>query len=109
MTVQSLLNNLYGYKTRSVINRETAAIGVAAVRILKTDNTRASVLIVNNSANTIYVLNSPNVSSSRGIVIPPSGSLLLQWFEDGMLGVDEWYGISSGAASSVTILENLMI
>jgi hypothetical protein len=110
ITLNELLEGLYGVKTFHQINQTVSAIGVASIPIMKGNPNRVSFLIVNLSANAIYISPMNDVSATKGIYVAPNGgSVLMQWDRDFELVSQTFYGIAAGAASSVYILENISI
>jgi hypothetical protein len=105
----SLIENIYGIKTRFVINDTTSAIGVASIPIASKNPNRVSILFVNLSVNSIYISPLPDVSSTKGIYLASNGGYaMFQFDKDFQMVITEWYGIATGAASNVFILENII-
>lgn len=107
-TLHTLVKSLYGVSTTPLINGTVAAIGVAAIVIVPMNPRRVGLSIVNNSLNWVRVLPDPGVSAINGFYIGPGGgSITFRWDIDFELIGLTWYGIAGGAASAVTILENI--
>lgn len=86
--------------------RETEpSIGTAVSVAVPGSSERVSLLVVNLSANTVYLGTSPNVSSTRGIRLAPNGGLIsMSIDEDSLLPTLQWYAIATGAASALYVL-----
>jgi hypothetical protein len=109
-TLATLIRQLYGITTSPQINKLLSAVGITAVKICDINPRRVGLTITNNSLNNLYILPLPTVSAALGILITPAGgTLTLRWDIDFELVSNEWYAIASGAASSVTILENVAL
>jgi hypothetical protein len=109
-TLKELLEAKLGVRTYTRINRATSAVGVAVGRVLLNSPNRVSAVLVNLSANTIYVSPDGSPSATHGIRLGPSGgSLILKWDEDFSLCGYEWNALASGAASDIFILEQLIL
>lgn len=110
ITLSEFLQNLYGVKSNYQVNKRVSTVGVTAVSIMSNNPNRLSFLIINNSANNLYISPLNDVASTKGIYIAPSGgSVVLQWDRDFELVGQEWFAIASGALSNVFILENISI
>jgi len=106
--LSELLIERFKLKTRSLVNPLVAAVGVAAIPIALNHPDRVGLVIVNLSANIIYISPLPNVALLVGIRLDPNGgSVSLAWDEDFELVSHDWYGIATGAASAVFILETI--
>lgn len=107
-TLHSLVKSLYGVSTTPLINGTVAAIGVAAIVVAPLNPRRVGLTITNNSLNWIRILPDPGVSAVNGIYVAPGGgSVTFRWDIDFELIGLPWYGIAGGAASAVTIIENI--
>lgn len=112
MSIQlsDLLQNLYGVKTFPQVNKTTSAVGTSVTRILSSNPNRVSFLVVNLSANQMFISPEPDVSSSKGIYIAPNGgSINVQWDRDFELVSQPFFAIAGAAASEVYIIENISI
>ena len=109
-TLKDLLESKLGVRTYHRINRDTAAVGVAVGRVLRNSPNRVAAVLVNLSANTIYLSPDNIPSATHGIRLGPSGgSLILKWDEDFSTVGYEWNALASGAASDIFILETLIL
>lgn len=110
ISTDTLLENIFGVKTRPVVNRTADNVGVTVIKIATEDHNRVSILICNLSVNALYVSPFPNVAVGTGIYVAPNGgNLVLQWDRDFQTTTHELYAIASGAASVIFVLENLSI
>lgn len=108
--VAELVETELGAPTTHEINAEVAAVGVTATRFLRQRPHRAAWLIVNLSTANIYIGLTPDVSSTKGILVGPSGgNVILRWKDDYSLTAMEWYAIADAAASTVLIVETLLL
>ena len=108
ISLHEMLESLYGVRTRSVRNPETNSVGTSAVRIAPSNPNRLTLLVINLSANSLYISPDAIVSSSNGIYISPNGgSLVLQWDKDFSLTSEEFYAVAGGASSTIFVLELL--
>jgi len=105
----TLIENIYGIKTRSVINDLVSTVGVASIPIVRKNPNRVSILFTNLSANGIYISPLPDVASTKGIYLASNGGYaMFQFDKDFQLVITEWYAIATGAASPICILENII-
>jgi hypothetical protein len=110
MSIQlsDLLQNLYGVKSFPQVNKKVNQVGVSAIEIMSSNPNRVSFLVVNLSANNLFISPENDVSSTKGIYIAPNGgSITVQWDRDFELVSQPFYAIAGGAASDVFILENI--
>lgn len=108
-TVRDLLEARLGCSITTVKNRSTAAVGVAAVEILRQDPSRVAATIVNLSANHVYLSPVGEPSATAGVLLNPNGGeVSLWWEEDGEMVAWAWKAIADGAASAVFVLESLI-
>ena len=114
LALHEILESLYGVRTYPRENHTlpAAQVGAAAVRIAANNPMRATLLVLNLSANTIYLGLTADVNvppAPQGILLAPNGgSVLFQWDRDFELVTDEWWAIATGAASAVYVLENIL-
>lgn len=110
ITLHEMLFNLYGVSSHYAINKKESDVDIAMKRIIDNNPNRASFLIVNLSANQIYVSPQNDVSSTKGIYVAPNGgTMLMQWDIDFELVTSEFFAVASANNSSVFILENILI
>lgn len=109
-TLKELLEAKLGARTYIRINRDTATVGTAVQRVLRNSPNRVSAVLVNLSANTIYVSPDNVPSATHGIRLGPSGgSLVLKWDEDFSMCGYEWNALATAAASDIFIIETMLL
>lgn len=104
-----LIANLYGVKTRFVINDVASSVGIASQVIANKNPNRVSILFVNLSPNSLHISPLPDVSTSKGVYLAPNGGYaMFQFDKDFQMVTTEFYGIAGAAGSNVFILENII-
>jgi hypothetical protein len=63
----------YGFVTRAVVNPLVSSAGTTTVRVLNDNPDRIAWFIINLSANIVYISYSPDVSSTKGIILAANG------------------------------------
>jgi hypothetical protein len=112
MSIQlsDLLQNLYGVKSFSQINKATSLVQDTVTSIMSANPNRLSFLVVNTSTANIYLSSQNDVSSTKGIYLAPlGGSIIIQWDRDFELVASQWFAIASNADSEIYILENISV
>lgn len=104
MNVQDLIKEKLGVSIVEYTNREVSQIPAVAGRILSPHAGRLGFLLVNLSANDVYIGPFPDVSASKGIFVSPNGgSVSINYLEDFTLGTKDWYGVSAIASNCLII------
>ena len=105
MSLASVLQTLFGVRTRAEINPLVSSIGTSAVQVLPNDPDRLAYSVVNLSSNIIYVGLDSSVSSSRGIRLDANGGECSMLFDEDFqtTGYELW-AVSAGAASAIYVL-----
>lgn len=81
------------------------AVGVTAAQVIGNDPERVFVLLVNLSANTIYVSFDTNVSTTNGILLAANGgSLEMDVESDLIFPIRALYALAAGAGSMLYVL-----
>lgn len=107
-TARELVQGRFGAPVNPVVNRTTSSVGATAARLFIADPDRLGFLVVNLSANDLYLMTDPNVSTTRGIRLGPNGgNVSLVWFEDFEICAWEWFAIGSAAATTLLAIEYL--
>lgn len=108
-TARELVQERFHAPVSPVVNRTVTTVGITAARLLINDPDRLGFLVVNLSANDIYVGPFPDVSSTKGIRLGPSGgNVVAMWEEDFEMVAWEWFAIATVGASNVLTLENIV-
>lgn len=106
MALSRYIEKKYGMPTRAVENPVVAALGTTAAEVLRNNPDRLAFLVINLSANTIYLSLTRSVGSTRGIRLGPNGGhVAFNADEDGDIVGYAWYGVATGAASAIYVLE----
>ena len=84
-------------------------VGVAAARILTNNPQRVSFLVINLSANVVYVGLTNQVAATHGVRLAPNGGLMSAiWDRDFEEVSHEWWAVATAAASDIYVLRNLI-
>ena len=96
----------FGFPTRAVENPVVAEVGTTAAEILKNNPDRVFFLVVNLSANTVYVGLASDVGATKGIQLDANGGFVsFSVEEDGEAVAYQIFAIATGAASAIYVLE----
>lgn len=107
-TLSDLVLELLGVNTFTRINPEVAAVGVTSITVVKANPNRLGLTIINLSANVLYLTPQSPASATNGIYLGANGGMLsLNYRDDLELVGQEWYGIATGAASAIHVLETV--
>jgi len=105
-TLADLLRERFGVETYPRVNPVTDTVGTSVQMVAGANPNRLGLVMVNLSANEIFVLPERTVSPSRGIRLGPAGGFFsLVWDEDFHLVAWDWYGIATGPGSPIMVLE----
>jgi hypothetical protein len=107
MPLADLLLRQFGVKTEPVENPlGVTSIGTTAERILSNNPNRLAWIVINLSANIVYLALKSDVSSSKGIRLNANGGeASMIWSEDFQAVSYEVYAVASGASSAIYVLE----
>jgi len=107
MTLKDLLEQQYKVKTRLVINPlGVTSVGITVSQLLPNNPNRLAWMLVNLSANDLYIAFERDVSVNKGIYLSPTGgSVKFLWSEDFELVGYEVYAIATGATSAIYLVE----
>jgi len=106
MPLADLIQRRFGVKTSTVKSPASTTVGTTVEKKLSVNPNRLAWLIVNLSANIVYLGWDNQVSSSRGIALAPAGgNAVCTPEEDFELPSEEVYLVASGAGSAVFIVE----
>lgn len=94
------------YKGELTEDETSVTVGTAVSTVIEGDADRLGLLLLNLSSNTIYVSIDNTVSATNGIRLGANGgSVALNVTDDGMIQTRTWYGLATGAGSSMYVLE----
>jgi len=104
--IHDLLAERFGVRTRVVIDPESNTdVGTTAERLLRADPSRLAFLLQNlDTVDSLYVTPDSAPSSTRGILVPPQGSITVALDEDFALPAEEWFGVADAAATPIFIM-----
>ena len=107
MPLKDLLMERFSVKTRAVENPlNVTSLGATAQKLLSNNPNRLGFVIVNLSANIVYIGLENSVSSTKGIRLDANGgSSGCIWDEDFDMTAWAWWAVASGAASAIYVLE----
>jgi hypothetical protein len=94
------------YKGELTEDETSVTVGTAVSTVIGSNPDRLGLLILNLSSNTVYVSIDNSVSATNGIRLGANGgSVALNVTDDGMIQTRTWYGLATGAGSSVYVLD----
>ena len=104
MSLAEILMKRWGVRTQAA--QKTVSLGVAAAEIVPNNPDRLGLTIINLSTNSVYLALDNSVSSSKGMLLVPTGGSATFSLEDDfqMVGWAIW-GVASGAASPLYVIE----
>jgi hypothetical protein len=104
MSLADVLLKRWGVRSQAA--QKTVSVGVAAVQIVPNNPQRLALTIINLSTNSVYIALDNSVAATKGMVLQPTGgSATFSLDEDfQMVGWEIW-GIATGAASAVYVIE----
>ena len=109
LALHQILESLYGVRTYPKENPVTNTVGETAKKIANNNPMRATLLVINMSANTMYLALASDVGAAKGIILAPNGgSVLFQWDRDFELVTEEWWAKGTAAGSAIYVLENIL-
>ena len=108
MPLANLLLERFKVRTRAVQNPLITSVGTTALQILSNNPNRLGFTIINLSTNNMYLALTNDVSSTKGILLTPSGgSFGMVWDEDFQMVAWAWWVVAAGANSAVYSVEVL--
>lgn len=109
-SLSELLARLYGAKTSFRINPQVDECEIAVTQLLTANPRRIQFLILNLSANLIFVTPDSRPGAARGILLAANGGLLTMVYSEDMETVTlPWYGTAAANNSDVFILETQLV
>ena len=101
-SVYELLANTYGVTLMIEDNPEVSQVDTTDVVILKNNPRRIGMVVINLSANSVYIRPQMTASANAGIALVASGgSVSMNCIEDFHLPSLEWHAVASGAGSAI--------
>jgi len=108
-SVQELISDRFDVKTTSRDQPENTSIGVASLLIARSDPNRLALVVINLSANNVFLRPKQAASVTNGIRInADGGSMSIAMDTDFELSTFDWFAIASAAASAIYVLETLV-
>lgn len=105
-SLADLIQNRFGAKTDFRINPSVDEVDIAVTQIFSNNPKRFGLVIVNMSANTVYIAPDSQVSAARGwVLVPNGGAVHFNWIEDFQLCMLPYYGSATADNSDVFSLE----
>jgi len=105
-SLADLIQGKFGIKTRPIENPVVAAVAAASIPIALSHPDRVALVIINLSANLVYIRPGPGAAAATGIVLAANGGWRsFVWDEDFELVGRDWYGIAPAGASAIYVLE----
>lgn len=107
--LDDFLEKKYGIKQSRVVEEPeiTGTLGTTATKAFKYNPNRLLSLFVNMSTDQIYFAWSPDVGTTKGIILANGDYVKLELEKDAALVFKEAWVVSAGAASEVYSLEVL--
>ena len=107
-SIHELVDERFGVRTRSNENPEVTQVQNVETLLLRADPNRLALVIINLSANTMFIKPRGGVTLTNGIALSAGvGSLSVTMEDDFTLPSLEWFGISSVINQAVFVLEIL--
>jgi len=102
VNIYDLLRTRYNVNVTDYENPLITSVGVTPLQIVNNNPRRLGLIIINLSANIIYLSRTPSVSATNGIVLSSGGGNVAMTFEDDyVLPAKEWWVVASGGASAI--------
>lgn len=106
--LDDFLSRKYGIKHSHVVqNPLITTIGTDALQLFRRNPNRLLWLFVNMSANTIYLAFSPDVSTTKGIILTNGDFMIAELEKDAALTFNEVWIVADAAPSAIYSLEVL--
>lgn len=110
ITLSELLEGLYGVKTTSRVNPYISTVSTTPTRLLANNPNRVSFIVVNMSANSLYISPTADVAATKGIFIASNGGYaIFTWDRDFELVSQEWWCVGSDVGTTLYTLENITL
>jgi hypothetical protein len=106
LALSKLITEEFGVKTRVNENPVTNSVGTSFVEILRNNPDRLAFIVVNLSANEVYLGLERDVSASKGIRLNANGGILSMTFKEDLATVGRAiFALASGAGSTIYVQE----
>lgn len=106
--LSDLIKTRFGIETRNVESPVGSVVGVASAPLLPNNPDRVALVIINLSANLIYISPQDPAGAANGIRLDANGGWRsLVWDEDFELISHQWFAIAAGAGSAVFWIESI--
>jgi len=105
-SIHQLLSERFGIRVRTVLDPENVtSVGVTATQLVRADPNRLAFTIQNlDTVDSLYVAPDSRPSSTRGILVPPQGAIVVAVDEDFALPAEEWFGVADAAGTPIFIM-----
>lgn len=108
-SVYELVAREFGVEVDVVDSRDATSVGTTDVIVARNDPRRVGLIVVNLSANVVYLRPLQPASTTTGIRLTSNGgTVLMNWRADMVMPALEWHGIADGAGSAIFVLEVLI-
>jgi hypothetical protein len=105
-SLADLLERQFGVRTDYAINPLVADVDIAVTQIFGANPKRLGFMIMNLSANTVYIAPDQQVAAARGIMLVANGGATgLIWNEDFEMVCLPWWGTATANNSAVISIE----
>lgn len=105
-SLADLIQNRFGAKTDFRVSDPVFNVDIAVTAILPVNPKRFGMVIVNMSANTIYVSPDNHPTNNHGwVLVPNGGTIHFNWIEDFQLCMLPMYGTATANNSECFWLE----
>jgi len=105
-TLSELIEAELGIRTRPVANPLISTVDATPLRLFTNNPNRVALLVVNLSANDLYLLWRESVSSTNGMLLTPNGGVLNAIYKEWMHLVGyEWWCVGSAGSTDLFSME----
>lgn len=109
-SILDLIAQEVGQPVQAAAPTSFTSVGTSSTQLMKQNPQRVSWVLVNLSANDMYIAPNEVVSSTTGILVSKSGGQASSmWKEDLVLPSLEWSIIATGSSSNYMLLEVVLV